>query len=56
MICRYIEPIDELSKTQSLRVQKGDLRTAGVAGNVWDCKATGVRITHNGLAESERRA
>ena len=51
MVPRYIELVEALPKTQSLRVQKGELRAAGVNGDVWDCEAVGIRITRKGLVQ-----
>jgi crotonobetaine/carnitine-CoA ligase len=44
MVPRYIELVDELPKTPSLRIQKFVLRDQGVNETTWDCEAEGIRI------------
>jgi len=53
MVPRYFEILDALPKTQSMRVQKAELRAAGLSGSVWDCEAAGYRVTRNRLVEPE---
>ena len=51
MVPRYFEILDVLPKTQSMRVQKGELRARGFSAGVWDCEAAGYRITRDALIE-----
>ena len=44
MVPRYIELVDELPKTPSLRVQKFLLRDAGVTATTWDRESEGLQV------------
>lgn len=46
---RYIEFLDELPKTPTLKVEKFKLRQHGVGGLTWDSEQAGIRITRQGL-------
>jgi crotonobetaine/carnitine-CoA ligase len=50
MVPRYVELVDELPKTPSLRVQKFRLREAGATEGTWDCERHGHRIRRPELA------
>lgn len=49
MVPRYIEFIEALPKTASLRVQKHKLRELGNSENTWDREASGLHICRDGL-------
>ncbi len=49
MVPRYIEVVDALPRTQTLKVQKAVLRAQGLSDSVWDCEAAGFRITRHEL-------
>jgi crotonobetaine/carnitine-CoA ligase len=53
MVPRYFELIDELPKTQSLRVQKFQLRSRGNGPATWDREEHGLRVTRSGVRETE---
>ena len=44
---RYVEIVDELPKTATLRVQKHLLRERGVTGDTWDLEALGLTVRRN---------
>jgi crotonobetaine/carnitine-CoA ligase len=44
---RYVEVVDSLPKTATMRVQKHLLRAAGVTDATWDFEALGLRIAHD---------
>jgi crotonobetaine/carnitine-CoA ligase len=44
MVPRFVRILPDLPKTPSLKVQKAVLREAGLAGDVWDRAAAGVRV------------
>ncbi|MTD15964.1 AMP-binding protein [Nakamurella sp. YIM 132087] len=47
MVPRYIEVYDELPRTPTAKVQKGELRAAGLTDRVWDARAHGVEARHD---------
>jgi crotonobetaine/carnitine-CoA ligase len=47
---RYVEVVDALPKTATMRVQKHVLREAGITPATWDFEALGLR-----LAREDRR-
>jgi carnitine-CoA ligase len=49
MVPRYVEIIDALPMTATQRVQKAELRAAGVTATTWDAVAAGVRVTRHGV-------
>lgn len=49
MIPRYIRIMDELPKTASAKVQKADLRVAGVTLDTWDRDKAGIRLKREKL-------
>ncbi len=49
MVPRYIRVVDELPKTPTAKVQKVDLRAAGVTNDTWDREAAGIRIKREKL-------
>ena len=49
MVPRYIDIVDELPKTQTMKVQKNVLRERGMTETVWDCEAAGYRVTRHSL-------
>ncbi len=49
MVPRYLEVVDELPKTPSLRVRKHVLRERGHGPATWDREAAGYRVTRAGL-------
>jgi carnitine-CoA ligase len=50
MVPRYVRIVDELPKTPTAKVQKVDLRAAGVTNDTWDREAHGIRIKREKLA------
>ena len=50
MVPRYVRIVDELPKTPTAKVQKVELRTAGVTNDTWDREAAGIRIKREKLA------
>ena len=44
MVPRYVEVVEVLPKTPSLRVQKFVLREQGITATTWDCESEGIRI------------
>lgn len=42
---RYVEFVDQLPKTPTMRVQKYKLRERGVTGATWDAEAAGFKVT-----------
>ena len=50
MVPRYVRVLDELPKTASAKVQKADLRSAGVTADCWDRERAGVRLRREKLA------
>jgi crotonobetaine/carnitine-CoA ligase len=52
MVPRYVEVVDELPKTQTMRVQKFMLRQRGNTERTWDREAAGLRVTRAGLQRS----
>lgn len=50
MVPRYVRILDELPKTPTAKVQKVDLRAAGVTNDTWDREAHGIRIKREKLA------
>jgi crotonobetaine/carnitine-CoA ligase len=51
MVPRYYEAIDALPTTQTHKVQKAELRKAGITADTWDCEAHGLVVTRSGLRE-----
>jgi len=49
MVPRFVEVVDELPKTQTLRVQKFMLRQRGNTEHTWDREVAGLRVTRAGL-------
>ncbi len=49
MVPRYVEVVDELPKTQTMRVQKFLLRQQGNTDRTWDREAAGLKVTRAGL-------
>nr|WP_310522870.1 AMP-binding protein [Polymorphobacter sp.] len=49
MIPRYIRILDELPKTASSKVQKADLRVAGVTDDTWDRDKVGIKLKRERL-------
>ena len=41
---RFIEYMDELPRTESHKLKKGDLREAGVTQNTWDREKAGIKL------------
>ncbi|NQV21441.1 MAG: AMP-binding protein, partial [Rhodospirillales bacterium] len=50
MVPRYVRIVEELPKTPTAKVQKVELRTAGVTNDTWDREAAGIRIKREKLA------
>lgn len=50
MVPRYFRVLDELPKTPSSKVLKGDLRKEGVTADTWDREAAGIRVRRDVLA------
>jgi crotonobetaine/carnitine-CoA ligase len=51
MVPRFIQVVEQLPKTQTLRVQKQALRVSDGTMQVWDCEVHGFRITRHELIE-----
>ena len=51
MVPRFVEVVDELPKTQTMRVQKFELRQRGNGSGTWDRQAAGIRVTRRGIEE-----
>jgi crotonobetaine/carnitine-CoA ligase len=49
MIPRYIRIMDELPKTASAKVQKADLRVAGITVDTWDRDKAGIKLKREKL-------
>lgn len=49
MVPRYVRIMAELPKTASAKVQKADLRTAGITHDTWDREAAGIRLKRERL-------
>ncbi len=49
MIPRYVRIMTELPKTASAKVQKAELRTAGITHDTWDREAAGIRLKRERL-------
>jgi carnitine-CoA ligase len=47
MVPRYIAFFGELPRTPTLKVQKAELRTAGLPDDVWDARAFGLEARHS---------
>ena len=41
---RFIEFVPELPRTESYKVKKADLRTAGITERTWDRESAGVTL------------
>jgi crotonobetaine/carnitine-CoA ligase len=52
MVPRFVEIVNELPKTQTMRVQKFELRQRGNSPATWDGQAAGIRVTRRGIEES----
>ncbi|MBI5104854.1 MAG: ATP-dependent acyl-CoA ligase, partial [Solirubrobacterales bacterium] len=50
MVPRFVEIADALPKTPSFKVQKAELRKAGVTPGTWDREAAGIRLRREQLA------
>ncbi|QCI95858.1 AMP-binding protein [Novosphingobium sp. EMRT-2] len=50
MVPRYIRVLDELPKTPSAKVLKGDLRAQGITGDTWDREKAGMRVRRESFA------
>jgi crotonobetaine/carnitine-CoA ligase len=44
MVSRFVEVGDELPRTQSFRVKKGELRAAGITAQTWDREQAGIKL------------
>ncbi len=44
MLPRYVRVVDELPKTPTAKVQKQELRAAGITADTWDREAAGIRV------------
>lgn len=51
MLPRFIRIVGELPRTPTLKIQKHVLRAEGVAGDVWDREAAGVRVRREQLRD-----
>jgi crotonobetaine/carnitine-CoA ligase len=51
MVPRYYEAVDSFPVTQTHKVQKSELRKAGVTESTWDCEANGLIVNRSGLKE-----
>lgn len=49
MIPRYVRIMAELPKTASAKVQKAELRTAGITHDTWDREAAGIKLKRERL-------
>lgn len=49
MVPRFVRVVAELPKTQTNRVQKSELRSAGLAPGCWDREAAGIRVRRERL-------
>jgi crotonobetaine/carnitine-CoA ligase len=49
MIPRYIRILDELPKTASAKVQKAELRVAGITIDTWDRDEAGIKLKREKL-------
>jgi crotonobetaine/carnitine-CoA ligase len=54
MVPRYYEAVAALPMTQTHKVQKAELRKAGVTPGTWDGEAHGLVVTRAGLREVGR--
>ncbi len=54
MVPRYYEAVVAFPMTQTHKVQKVELRRAGVTQSTWDCEAHGLVVTRSGLKVRER--
>jgi carnitine-CoA ligase len=44
MVPRFVEIVDELPRTPSFKVKKGDLRAAGITAETWDRERAGIKL------------
>jgi crotonobetaine/carnitine-CoA ligase len=44
MIPRYIRIMDELPKTPTTKIQKGQLREEGITADTWDREQAGIKV------------
>src|SRR5690606_22618422 len=44
MLPRYVRIVSELPKTPTAKVQKAELRRAGVTPDTWDREAAGIKV------------
>jgi crotonobetaine/carnitine-CoA ligase len=49
MVPRFVRIVRELPKTQTNRVQKSELRKAGITPDCWDREAAGIRVRRDRL-------
>ncbi|ADB50492.1 AMP-binding protein [Conexibacter woesei] len=52
MVPRYVRVLDELPKTLTNKVQKQELRAAGVTDDTWDREAAGIRLRRERLGQA----
>lgn len=55
MVPRYYEFVAALPLTPTQKVQKAELRDAGVTEGTWDCEGAGLRVTRHGIKEVAQR-
>ena len=55
MLPRFIRIIDELPKTPTQKVQKHQLREAGVTADSWDRGAAGIVVKRDKIGSSTKR-
>jgi carnitine-CoA ligase len=46
---RFVEYVDELPRTESHKLKKGDLREAGITPGTWDRERAGIKLTREVL-------
>jgi crotonobetaine/carnitine-CoA ligase len=56
MVPRFYEAVEAFPMTHTHKVQKGELRKAGITRSTWDCEASGLIVTRSGLKEGQRSA
>jgi crotonobetaine/carnitine-CoA ligase len=55
MVPRFVELVDELPRTATMRVKKFELRSRAPSSATWDREAAGIRVTRRGLERFDNR-
>lgn len=55
MVPRFVERVDQLPRTATMRVKKFELRSRPPSSATWDREAAGIRVTRRGLERFDKR-